>query len=83
MALTANVLTTPADQTSVNVVVIINGVTANEGAETLSLNLSASENATPSRLIAIGTITDDDQQPTTKTTQMIYWSNHRRSQCRS
>ena len=67
VALTANVLTIPAGQTSVNVAVLINGDTAIEGAETLSLNLSAPVAATPSTISAIGTIIDDDQQPTTTT----------------
>lgn len=66
-ALAANVLTIPAGQTSISIPVLINGDTVIEGAETLSLNLSAPINATPSTLGATGTITDDDQQPTTTT----------------
>jgi hypothetical protein len=67
VALAAGSITIPAGQSSVTIPVTINGDTVFEGNETLSLNLTAAVNATPITLSAIGTIIDDDQQPTTTT----------------
>jgi uncharacterized repeat protein (TIGR01451 family) len=69
VALSAAPITIAAGQTSVPVVVTINGDAQFEGDERFFLNLSSVTNATPGSLIATGTLLDDDQQPTTTTIQ--------------
>jgi uncharacterized repeat protein (TIGR01451 family) len=65
--LTAAQATIPAGELSISIPVLINGDTSFEGDETFSLNITGVINATPTSPGGIGTIEDDDQQPTTTT----------------
>jgi len=67
MALAAALVTIPAGTTSVMIPVNIVGDTVFEGNERFNLNLTSIDGATPTSLSAMGTIEDDDQQPTTST----------------
>lgn len=60
-------LTIPAGQQTLNIPVTINGDGVFEGDESFNLILSGVGNATPGSLTGIGSILDDDQQPTVTT----------------
>jgi uncharacterized repeat protein (TIGR01451 family) len=59
--------TIPAGELSISIPVLTNGDTTFEGDESFSLDITDVVNATPTSLSGIGTIEDDDQQPTTTT----------------
>jgi len=65
--LTAATATIPAGQMSISIPVLINGDAVFEGDQSFSLALTDINGATPASLTGIGTIVDDDQQPTTTT----------------
>ncbi len=67
VALAAAPVTIAAGQSSASIAVTINGDAVFEGDQQFTLDLSAVGNATPGSLSAVGTIVDDDQQPTTTT----------------
>jgi uncharacterized repeat protein (TIGR01451 family) len=65
--LSAETVTIPAGEPSVTIGVTINGDTLFEDDESFSLNITGVSNAIPSSLIGVGTIVNDDPQPTTTT----------------
>jgi uncharacterized repeat protein (TIGR01451 family) len=67
VGLAPETLTIPAGEQTLTIQVTIIGDDVFEGDESFSLVLSAINGATPSTISGVGTILDDDQQPTTTT----------------